>query len=362
MNFLRCLNENYESGVDHLVDINEETVQESQYEIGIEGALAHVYESQLNWNRIEEAINYTELTGFNATGDVDYVMESGKMKQMFDKIIEWFKSMWAKFVSGFKKFTSFIMSKIKSDKGFIKKFKEMKLTVQSDMPPLKIFKYTIDANHSSLEAELRKYCDSVMKRDIKSIMGSNELKDIAREVENVRSDMGNHIGTMRGIVCTGSSGSSISERDFVMRLKAKFRNGSTKPQEVKITQSDVAEYLKIVEDSNTTIKSAKDALAAIKKNINSCIDGVKSAKNNLSGDDKSGKAKSIATNYANTKIKLLRSQVQVLAKYNGQLISALTERNRTAKYVIYNVAGRQKKETTNESTMYGSFFDGAELI
>ena len=70
--------------VNYLADINEDTVEESQYEIGLEGTMMHLYEAEEAWkfeyleveNKISEATNlvrgsygpYLGITGYPTAG------------------------------------------------------------------------------------------------------------------------------------------------------------------------------------------------------------------------------------------------------------------------------------------------------
>ena len=99
-----------------------ESVQESPHELGIGGALMHVYENECNYNALMKAAALSELKYYNENGGDLFVQEAGafngfmgKVKAFFVKVIEKIKSICKKFVAKIRQFTM-------SDKDFVKKY------------------------------------------------------------------------------------------------------------------------------------------------------------------------------------------------------------------------------------------------
>ena len=82
------LNESYNSieNFDH--------VHESPYELGVEGALMHVYENECNYNAIMKSVGIAEFKYYNETGRTDlFVHEAGATGGLLSKIISFFKAI-----------------------------------------------------------------------------------------------------------------------------------------------------------------------------------------------------------------------------------------------------------------------------
>jgi hypothetical protein len=99
-----------------------EAVQESPYELGIGGALMHVYENECNYNALMKAAALSEMKYYNENGGDLFVQEAGafagfitKAKEFFKKVIEKIKSIAKKFVAKINQFSM-------KDKDFVKKY------------------------------------------------------------------------------------------------------------------------------------------------------------------------------------------------------------------------------------------------
>ena len=86
--------------------ISYDAVQESPYELGIGGALMHVYENECNYNALMKAAALSEMKYYNQTGGDLFVQEAGafagfiqKAKEFFKKVIEKIKSIAKKFIA-----------------------------------------------------------------------------------------------------------------------------------------------------------------------------------------------------------------------------------------------------------------------
>lgn len=99
-------------------------VQESQYDLGIGGALMHVYENECNFNAMMKSVGLSEMRYYQETGGDLFVNEAGAMsgfiakaKAFFQKVIEKIKQIFKKFMAVINQFTM-------SDKQFVKKYQK----------------------------------------------------------------------------------------------------------------------------------------------------------------------------------------------------------------------------------------------
>lgn len=332
------------TNIDYLEDINEDTVEESQYEPTVEGAMMHIMEAEENWNKFQQAVALTELKGFKESGDVDFVLEAEQGESFFSKAIGWFKSMWGKIVQTYKKFVSYMMAKVSSDKQFIKKFEGAKINVPSGF---KFKGYVYDFTFTLAEAGSK--IDSVINQYFK--LTSNDLnntEEVQKALQDFNSNKNTVFGKMRGAVI-GKDSATNSE--FRKELQKKFRGGKDKPEEFSVSNGDIPGYIKIVKSHADAVSKAKSAMDDMKKDINKAIgdiNGWKAGVKKLS--DK--KAKSSAMSYINAHISVLKNKATMLSVANAELIGNLNTQNKQVKAVLYQIdsmSSKPKKKSTNES-------------
>ena len=160
---------------------------------------------------------------------------------------------------------------------------------------------------------------------------------------------------MRGYAIHGRD-VQLGSKEYSKELFKFFRHQQEKPTSIHILKDSLASYVKIVEDHAENVKDAKKSMEKIKEAINKVIAQIKADKKALGeGNDK--KAKSVAFSYADAKIKLYKEKISILTQMNGALISALNQKNRQAKAIIYAVNARQTKAVGESAiqTTLGNF-------
>lgn len=340
--------------INYLADINEDTVEESQYEIGLEGTMMHLYEAEEAWNKIQTYVAIEEFMGFKETGDTEYVLEGEKSESFFTSVINWFKSMAGKVVATFKKFVNYMASKIKSDKAFIKKFdgKIKNLVIPSGFT-FKGYNYSIDSAIVSKNSDkIKNYIMQKMPRSIVSIT-QRATEEAKKELDSYNSQKDSIKATIKGLGVGNNK--SMSEKEFGIELTKLFRSEQAVPSQISVTSSLLEEYFTYVSSHQDNVKEAKKSMEIIKGQINEAIKYVNKEKTDIKKAEKS--VKSIAMSYANAKISLYKEQISILSRVNGALISALNQRNRQAKSVIYAVNARQTKAVGESAvlTQLGNF-------
>ena len=99
-------------------------VRPSKYTLGLEGALMHVYENECNWNSIMKSVGISELRYYKENGGDLFVNEAGALSSFASKVKAFFKKVWEKIKSIFKKFIMIINSYAINDKSFVKKYEK----------------------------------------------------------------------------------------------------------------------------------------------------------------------------------------------------------------------------------------------
>lgn len=101
---------------------NLSAVKESPYELGLAGAMMHVYENECNYNAIMKAVGISELKYYQETGRDLFVHEASAFEGFIAKMKAFFKAVIEKIKSIFKKFIAIFDQYRLSDKEFIKKY------------------------------------------------------------------------------------------------------------------------------------------------------------------------------------------------------------------------------------------------
>ena len=68
-------------------------IQESKYDLGLNGALMHVWENECNYNALMRVVGISELKYYNETGHSLFLNEAGAFKNFIDRAIEFFKKI-----------------------------------------------------------------------------------------------------------------------------------------------------------------------------------------------------------------------------------------------------------------------------
>ena len=97
-------------------------VKESKYELGLSGALMHVYENECNFNAIVKSVGLSELKYYQETGKDLFLNEAGAFSSFIAKVKEFFKKVLEKIKAIFHKFMAVINSFVMKDKEFVKKY------------------------------------------------------------------------------------------------------------------------------------------------------------------------------------------------------------------------------------------------
>jgi hypothetical protein len=308
-------------------------VNESPYELGLSGALMHVYETECNYNAMMKAVGLSELKYYQETGKDLFLNEAGafggfieKAKALFKKIIEKIKAI-------FKKFMAKINSYTMSDKDFVKKYKvdilkknitDMKFTgyaqLKNGIPETKIdYESHKPTTKESFEAfKHEKYLNS---------------DDLEKEIAQRR---GSIIGE-----------GELDEAEFRDALKEKFY-GDKETYDVDTTLIRAA--FSTIESSKTTIKEVEkaqnNAISAINKVIRSLEsllkDGDKALANNEKQDDAGN----------NNAIQCINNMIDQWKAYSNDITvafsvkcSAYKDANRQAKALCVKVLSYNKKES-----------------
>jgi len=320
-----------------------EGVSESQYDLGIGGALMHVWENECNYNSLMRAVGISELKYYNENHASLFVQEAGAFKGFIEKVKAFFQKVIEKIKSIFKKFVATIGSFTMKDKDFIKKYEK---DILRNAGNLKDFEFN----------------------GYKKLMNVTfSIKDVhvptnptADEDEDKRSneDIDASIESRRGAIIGANKG-RMDESEFRDALKEELYGDK---ESFEVSSADVRTALTTIKGTKDSIKTVEKQEKDIIKKIDEYIkalDKVASEYNKgvtakaMEADDKlSGKADNVQK-HVNNSIKIWKAYSNDLTVAFGALTNAHKEANRQAKAICVKVMSYKKKEeaaTVSEST------------
>ena len=227
--------------------ISYESVQESAHELGIGGALMHVYENECNYNALMKAAALSELKYYNENGGDLFVQEAGafagfmgKIKAFFLKVIEKIKSICKKFVAKINQFTM-------KDKDFVKKYASQ--LQRMNLEDFEFEGYAFPALDKDLTNTGKAYTSTVS-----AVKTDSTSDDITKVIESNRGDL---IG-----------GSAMEESEFRSELKEFFYGDK---DTIEVGKLGIMKFLRIIEGAKDAIKKAEKAEKDITNEINKAI-------------------------------------------------------------------------------------------
>lgn len=323
--------------------ISHESVQESPYELGIGGALMHVYENECNYNALMKAAALSEMKYYNETGGDLFVQEAGalagflqKAKDFFKKVIEKIKSIAKKFVAKINQYTM-------KDKDFVKKYQNE--LIRKDLK----------------DFEFNGYAFPDWSGNTETSGAANKVKDDGSDDTDAINDIieanrGNIVGA--GAMTESEYRDELKEKlygdkeDIKVQIRAELNTISETSKLVKAAEKEEKDIIKGIDE---IIKKIEKKINEIDKGINADIKADKNA-DTIESRDNHIKA-------SNNRITVFKALSNDLTVYFGAKVKALNDKNRQAKAICVKALSYK---ATNEAAVseggYGDIFSGVEII
>lgn len=273
-------------------------VKESRYELGIEGALMHVYENECNFNAIMKSAALSEMKYYNETGGDLFVQEAGarnglfaKVKAFFNKVIEKIKSIFAKFIA---KINQFAMD----NKKFVKKYE--KQLMRKDLTDFEFEGYEFD------EGKWNKIKWVTVPKDLYESKLSISTTDYSTDdVNDIKeTNRANIVGETN----------KMDSSEFTDKLHELFYGDK---DTIEISSADLRARLNKISSTDKDIHAAETTEKGIIKIINDAAkslekDADKLYNGEVPDDD-------VTRNAENSRIKIYNQQADVLRTYANDL-------------------------------------------
>ena len=306
-----------------------ESVQESPYELGIGGALMHVYENECNYNALMKAAALSEMKYYNETGGDLFVQEAGAFSSFISKVKEFFKKIIEKIKSIFKKFMAKINQYTMDDKKFVKKYE--KDLLRRNLTDFEFDGYKFPDNFDTLGGKILDRDEAIA--GIKFEMSGDEIDDMTER------NRGKIIG-----------GSSMTESEFRDELKEKFYGDKETLDKINIRKQllYISEAKKDIRDAEKIQKTMTDAIDEIIKGLE------REEKSALaSGKEHTKNGYTDAANTSDNTVKLVNNKIAVWKAlsndyviYFGAVTGAITSRKKQAKAICVKALSYKHEATT----------------
>lgn len=317
-----------------------EAVQESPYDLGIGGALMHVYENECNFNALMKAAALSEMKYYNENGGDLFVQEAGAFAGFVEKAKAFFKKVIEKIKAIAKKFMATINQFAMKDKEFVKKYQTD--LVRRDLSGMEFNGYAFPAwtgNTSTAGA------DTDVKAD-----GSDSQDDLNDIIEKNR---GKIVGG--GAMTESEYRDELKEKlygdkeDIKVNIRAELDKISKTEALVKAADKEEKEITKGIED---IIKKLEKVAKDVDKSIDVKTDSDSTIKNKDAG-----------IKGVNNRITVYKALSNDLTVYFGAVTKALADRNRQAKAICVKALSynKAKNESATLEGGYADIFAGVEI-
>lgn len=369
----------YSIGRNYSRDFDNTGIVECQYEPGMEAALNIVAESELNFNKLMQAVAKDEL-GYLQENGVEMVYESGTASGFIEKLKAFFLKIWEKIKGLFRKFFAKINSYLIDDKKFADKYKDRIINANLKDFKFKGFKFTnLDSNSAKasdmFDAALGKLDKGKTfenyNKDYGSIVNSVNMnngstkEEIKRAVEKFNEDEQDLLEEARG--ATINCGSCTST-EFTEELFKYFRDDETSKEEKELSDlgTNPSDLLSIISTTKKTIDLTKKDLSNFERSIKDITKALDKASRDLTNaipdkdknkDDQ--EAMSIAVQVVNIWAKIRKDALAIAQVVNGAKLTAIKDRNRQAKAICVALVGRKSIKESYDDYSYN---EGASFL
>lgn len=246
-------------------------IKESPYELGLAGAMMHVYENECNYNAIMKAVGISELKYYQETGKDLFVHEAGAFEGFIAKMKAFFKAVIEKIKSIFKKFIAIFDQYRLSDKEFIKKYGNE--LIRKDLKDFEFKGYKF-GDFKNVQGKIESAA-TALKSGIDDINNKNYNVDTNDFTKNVSrayadSDKVNEVKEKRrNEILTGNRNTTMDESEFKDKL-TDMLYGNDGDKDI-LNDISIRTQLNIIENAQNDIKAVEKTQKNIEKEINNLL-------------------------------------------------------------------------------------------
>lgn len=323
--------------------ISYEGIKESAYDLGIGGALMHVYENECNYNALMKAAALSEMKYYNETGKDLFVQEAGalgsfweKVKAFFKKVIEKIKAIFKKFVSVFDQFTM-------DNKKFVKKY-------YNDLTRKNLADF--EFNGYAFPGLDKNYMDAGKdyKGTISGITDSSSQDEMDNKMEQNRGAL------------IGEGG--LTESEFRTELHDWLYGDKDTIENIKIR-----DVLSLLENSKKDKSDVEKAQKKIVGDIGKAVDAMEKDIKAFQNENRATGTKDDEKEMNESLIKTLDAQIKIYKAYSndltvffGAVSKAVVDRAKQCKAICVKALSYKHEAATVAEGAYSNIFAGVEII
>ena len=333
-------------------------VKESKYELGLSGALMHVYENECNFNAIVKSVGLSELKYYQETGKDLFLNEAGAFSSFIAKVKEFFKKVLEKIKAIFHKFMAVINSFVMKDKEFVKKYgNEIR---RKDITDLKFNGYRNLTDPKKLgEAKFNPEAFVALKDTISvKEPGTTTYDDLEKKKNEQRA------------LILDDAGKEYTRTEMLEELKERCYGDK---EEFTVT-SDIRDIaIRMIEKSNDFTKSLKEDYNKFDKSLKEVISNLEKLEKEYNGkdvtsnltDEKDKKdARDINSKHVtflNQRINLAKELADDSTAVFGFFSGFLKDANRQSRAICVKIIGYKKQESARLESA-NDIFAGVQLV
>ena len=388
----RVMNEDVENVFDILSDVDTSGVSDN-----IEEATSNLlYETEVNWNSLMQAVGIAELTAMESTGEVIY--EAVDFKAFFGKVKEFFKGLLEKIGKLFKK----IVEKAKELFGNIKKFfagNKKNGTSNTNNSTTDYTKYGPTYDKSKLALTSKQYKDITYDGYVftnldnygpsfSNVYGNidflNKYNDFYTDFLHLPTFNPKRIELYEKMKALEAEYSSKAKKDEILHqirtsfisninlsgdydwnkeLFKYFRNSKSEPEKITMKDSDISEYQNIIKNNEKLIEDViSKSYKRINDTVNEEISSCESFKSKMNNSDNNDYLDDVVIRYKNAEISCYKLALQEAVSIITAQSNAIMAQTRQYKAAITRIMQASDSSVSNKQVQpdeindkYGSF-------
>lgn len=351
-----------------------EAVSESKYELGVSGALMHVYENECNFNAIVKSVGLSELKYYTETGKDLFLNEAGAFSSFIAKVKAFFKKVLEKIKAIFHKFMAVMNSFVMKDKDFLKKY-----SAEIRRKSLKDLEFNGYKKLAEGVAAPTTIIDMAVFTNIKELTSVNASeKDFAggSEIEDVYEL--NRGGILK------KEGSKFTRAEMLDELRETCYGDK---ETFDVTDAIRTSSIKSIEGTKDSIKALDTMYKKIESDLKEAIKNLENAEKKFSSkstydltdapahrsdgtfdsdENRKKTAKSYTDNQAdyiknyNQRINVARELSDDVTAIHGFFAGMFKDANRQARAICVKIIGHKEESARLEST--NDIFAGVQLV
>lgn len=260
------------------------------------------------------------------------VMENA-IKNVYDKLVEMLKKLWAKLKGYFKNVVRFFDGLVLSGKKFVQKYEKDLANLSLSGFEFKMYKW--DNNRISADPNVEGYTSKVVKCFDKYLSGdisSVEVIDTrSKEITNNKEKI---LNELRGSFVGGGS---VDSEDYAEKLFAYFRGGATEKADLEEIPVDIHKIIAVLKEDKmlTTLKKAATDCDKVFNDYIKDIEKQKTEFNKIlrdkGSDSEEGKIAKARASFATKSVSIFNEGQAIAQTFLSAWKTAVSERNRQYK-------------------------------